>query len=68
MEDQINLQSTDSSHNFVLFLFFYCSLINVQLLERKYYSGDQIKRNEMGRACGMYRGVARCVQGCGEET
>jgi hypothetical protein len=30
----------------------------------KYYSGDQIK-NEMGRACGMYGGEERCIQGIG---
>jgi hypothetical protein len=43
-------------------------LINVELLERKYNSGDQVKRNEMGGACGMYRGVERCVQGFGGGT
>jgi len=25
------------------------------VLFSKYYSGDQIKKNEMGRACGMHR-------------
>ena len=29
----------------------------------KYYSGDEPKENEMGRACGMCGGVEKCVQG-----
>jgi hypothetical protein len=49
-------------------LFFHCSLINVELLERKYYSCDQMRRNEMAGACGMCRGAERCLQGFGEET
>jgi hypothetical protein len=51
-----------------LILFFCCSFINVELLERKYYAGDQIKRNEMAVACGMYRGVESCVLGFSEKT
>ena len=34
------------------------------VLLTKYYSGDQIK-NEMGRACGMYGGQDKCIQGFG---
>jgi hypothetical protein len=33
------------------------------VLLTKYYSGDQIKNNEMGSACGTYGGEERCVQG-----
>jgi hypothetical protein len=33
-----------------------------------YYSVDEIKRNEMGAACGTYGGEVRCIQGFGEET
>jgi hypothetical protein len=40
----------------------------VSLHHAKYYSGDQIKNNEMGRACGRYRGEERCIQGFGGET
>jgi hypothetical protein len=29
----------------------------------KFYSGDQIKKNEMGRACGTYGRQERCIQG-----
>jgi len=29
----------------------------------KYYSGDQIKKNEMGWACGTNGGEERCIQG-----
>ena len=34
----------------------------------KCYSGDQIKKNEMGRAYSTYGGKERCIQGCGGET
>jgi len=34
----------------------------------KYYLGDKIKKNEMGRAFGMYAGEERCIQGFGGET
>jgi hypothetical protein len=33
-----------------------------------YYSGDQIEKNEMGGACGMYGGEERCIQCFGGET
>ena len=33
------------------------------LLHTKYYSGDQIKKNEMGRACRTCGGKERCMQG-----
>jgi hypothetical protein len=33
----------------------------------KYYSGDQINKNEMGGACGMY-GSEGCIQDFGWET
>jgi hypothetical protein len=26
----------------------------------KYHSGDQIKKNDMGRACGTYEGQEKC--------
>jgi len=29
---------------------------------------DQVEKNEMGRACSMYRGEARCIWGLGGET
>jgi len=28
-----------------------------------YYLGDQTKKNEMDRACGMYGGQEKCMQG-----
>jgi hypothetical protein len=34
----------------------------------KYFPGDQIQKNEMFGACGMYGGVDRCVQGFGWDT
>jgi len=34
----------------------------------EYYSGDQIKKNEMRRACGTYQRLERCVQNFGWEA
>jgi hypothetical protein len=31
----------------------------------KYYWGHQIKKNEVGGACGMYGGEERCIMGLG---
>ena len=31
----------------------------------KCHSGDPIKKNEMGEACGTYGGEDRCIQGFG---
>jgi hypothetical protein len=33
-----------------------------------YYSGDQIKKNEVGGACSTYGGGERCIQDFGGET
>jgi len=33
----------------------------------KYYLGDQIKKNEMGRARSAYGGEERCIEGFGRE-
>jgi hypothetical protein len=38
------------------------------LLLTKYYSDDQIEKNEMGGVCSTFRGEKRCVQGFGGET
>jgi hypothetical protein len=32
------------------------------------YSGDQIKKNEMGRSSCKYEGEERCIEGLGEDT
>jgi hypothetical protein len=34
----------------------------------KYYSGDQIMKNEVGGACSTYGGGERCVEDFGGET
>ena len=34
----------------------------------KYYSGDRIKKNEMGGACGTYERQGSYIQGSGGET
>ena len=36
------------------------------VLLTKGYSGDQIKKNEMGSTCGTYRGNEKRIQGVGE--
>jgi hypothetical protein len=38
------------------------------VLFTKYYSGDQIKMNEIGGACRMFGGQERCIRGIGGET
>jgi hypothetical protein len=38
---------------------------NLSAFLTKYYSHDQIKKNEMGRACSTYGGKERCIQGLG---
>jgi hypothetical protein len=30
--------------------------------------GDQMEKNEMGRACSIYGGKERCIQDLGRET
>jgi hypothetical protein len=35
---------------------------------KKYYSGYQIEKYEMGGACTTYRGEKKCIQGSGGET
>jgi hypothetical protein len=35
------------------------------VLVTKYYPGDKIKKNYMGRVCSTYWVENRCIQGCG---
>jgi len=34
----------------------------------KYYSGDKIKKNEIGGACDRYEGEENCIQSFNRET
>jgi hypothetical protein len=34
----------------------------------KYHMGDPVKKNEVGRVCGMCGKQERCIQGFGGET
>jgi len=47
----------------------YCTLpfFSYKYVLTKYYSGDQIKKNEIGCACGMCGEEARCIQVVGWE-
>jgi len=38
------------------------------VLLNKYYSGVQIEKNEIDRACGMHRRQERCIQGFDGKT
>jgi hypothetical protein len=38
------------------------------LLLTKYFSGDKVKKTEMGRTCGTYGGEERCIQCFSGET
>ena len=40
----------------------YCTVLT------KYYSGNQIEKNDMGEACGMYGRKKRCIKGFGGKT
>jgi hypothetical protein len=48
-------------------IFLIC-MVNTFKRHTKYYSGEQIKTNEMGRACGTYGRQVSCLQGFGGET
>jgi hypothetical protein len=43
-------------------------LRNEELYDLYFSSGEEMKYNEMGRACGTCGGEERCVQGSGVET
>jgi hypothetical protein len=42
--------------------------VTLTVLRTKYYTGDQIKKNEMGRSYGTYGRQERRVYGFGGET
>jgi hypothetical protein len=46
----------------VQFFYDYCIILT------QYCSGDEIEKNEIGRACGAYGGDGRRIQGFGGET
>jgi hypothetical protein len=39
-----------------------------KLHNEEHYLGDQIEKNEMGRACSTYGGNTRCIQYFGTKT
>ena len=57
----------------LIFLQFFTQYMNtfiggLSALLAKYYSGDQIKKNEIGGTCGTYGRKERCKQGFCRET
>jgi len=54
--------NTTPSSQMCIFTEAYCTILT------KYYSGNQIKKQEMGGTCGMYRKQKRCIQGFGRKT
>jgi hypothetical protein len=44
------------------------TIICTSVLLTKYYSGEQIKKNEIGGACSTYGGQERYILGFGAET
>ena len=57
-------KSKNSEPTKVFCTFFYQKPIKKVLLT-KYYLGDQIKKNELGRTCGIYEGEDRYIEGFG---
>jgi len=55
------IRSQGSGENYILRSLMIC--IPQQIL-----SCDQIKKDEIGRACSTYQGEERCIQGFGGET
>jgi hypothetical protein len=39
----------------------------ISVLTNKYYTGDKIKKNEVGRACGTYVEKERCIKSFGRK-
>jgi len=40
----------------------------IYVLLTKYFSGDQVEKNEIGGECSTYWGQERCIQGFCRET
>jgi hypothetical protein len=45
-----------------LHVLFTSTYLQITVLCREYYSGDPVKQNEMGGACGTYGGEKRCIE------
>ena len=51
-----------------IFIISHKIVVSCSVLLTKYFSGYQIKQNEMGRACSVCGGEERCKQRSGGET
>ena len=53
---------------FLKHIFLFMFFMPKSVLLTQYCAGGKIEKNEMGGACGAYRGGQRCVQGFGGEA
>jgi hypothetical protein len=60
--------SVGYSYHFFSYCLIYVLFDDSVPLLTKYFSGNQIEKNEMGGACSTYGGEERCMQDFGGET
>ena len=55
-------------YSFMLYSFMLYSFMLYNFMFTKFHPGDQMKRNETGWTCGMFRVEERFIEGFGMET
>jgi hypothetical protein len=53
---------------FMLYSFMFYSFMLHSFMFTKFHPGDQMKRNEMGWTCCIFRGEERCIEGFGRRN
>jgi hypothetical protein len=66
--DQSDLSPKTTARDICVLLGYYAAYSGNSVLIAKYYSGNQIEKNEMSGACSTYGGKERCIQDFGGET
>lgn len=61
----LNSYKSKNSAPTKVFCMFFCQKPIQKVLLTKYYLGDQIQNSELGRACGIYEGEERYIEGFG---